>query len=796
MLQDLRYALRSLRRKPLVAAVAVITLGLGIGGATAVFSVVEAVLLRPLPFREPDRLVRIWELTRDGDRFSFSDPNYLELQAESRTLQRVAAYRDLGVSAVLADGGEPQRITTVPVSASFLDVLGVRPQAGRMFSDDEDRPGMAERPVLLSDGLWRRRFSADAEIVGRRVRLDGEPFLVTAVMPPRFDFPGGADAWIPLAADPRSDRGNKELAVIGRLAPGATLAQLAGELREIARRISDKNPESNAGWSAEAVPFSEWIVAPRFRDSVWVLFAAVGLLLLLACANVANLLVVQAASRRGEMRVRAALGAARGRLVRQLFTESALLAVLGTGAGVLIAIWSVDAVRALGGGRVPRLDEVRIDGAVLAFACLAGTASCLAFGLAPALHAARVDLRSGMDEGLRHTAGSRRLRQALVVLEVALALLLLVSAGLMANSFIRLVTVNVGFDPDGTIAIPIEVPSARYPEDRIPGFYSGLLDRVRALPGVTAAGATSTNPFRQFGFSNSVTPEERAAEAPPSGLVQAGWRSVTPGFFEAMGIPVLSGRTFRAEDRDGAERVVVMSESLARRLWPDESALGKRIYWGGTTGRTRTVVGVTGDIRDVQLDAEPPPMLYVPHAQVGVPAMTIVVRTAAAYAGITPAIREILRELDGALPAPAIYEIGASRTAVAAGPRFNVSLFGAFAAIALVLAATGVYATLAFTVLERRREIAVRLALGASGPRMARSVLRNGLGLAAVGVAAGSVAARAVTRMLASLLYGVEPTDPVTFAAAAASLLVAAALACYLPARQASRLDPIAILRE
>lgn len=796
MLQDLRYALRNLRRQPLVAAFAVVTLGLGIGGASAVFSVVEAVVLRPLPFREPDRLVRIWELTRDGDRFSFSEPNYLDLRAESRAVRRLAAYTDLGASAVLADGGEPQRIAAVPVSASLLDVLGVRPQVGRMFSDDEDRPGMAERRIVLSDGVWRRRFGADAGIVGRLVTLDGAPYVVTGVMPPRFDFPGRADAWIPLAADPRSDRGDKDLAVIGRLASGATLAQLGGELREIARRMSDAHPESNAGWSAQAAPFSEWIVAPKFRDAVWVLFGAVGLLLLLACANVANLLVAQAASRRGEMRVRAALGAARGRLVRQLFTESALLAVLGTGAGVLIAVWSVDAVHALGDGRVPRLDELRIDWTVLAFACLAGTVSCLVFGLAPALHTARVDLRSAMDEGPRHTAGSQRLRHALVVVEVALALLLLVSAGLMANSFMRLMSVNVGFDPDSTIAMPIELPPARYPEDRIAGFYGELLDRVRAVPGVTAAGATSTNPFRQFGFSNSVTPEERAADAPPSGLVQAGWRSVTPGFVEAMGIPVRSGRTFRSADRAGGERVVVMSEGLARRLWPGESAIGKRIYWGGTSGRTRTVVGVTGDIRDVQLDAEPPPMLFVPHAQVDVPGMTLVVRTPPGITGVVAAIREILRELDAALPAPAVYEIGVSRAEVAAGPRFNLSLLGAFALIAVVLAATGVYAMLAFTVSERRREIAVRLALGASGPRIARLVLRSGLGLAVVGVVAGSAAAFGVTRVLSSLLYGVEPTDPLTFAAAVASLLSVAALACYLPARQASRLDPMGILRE
>ncbi len=796
MLQDLRYAVRNLRRRPLVAAVAVVTLGLGIGGASTVFSVVDAVLLRPLPFRQPDRLVRIWELTRDGDRFSFSAPNYLALAAESRTLERVAAYSDLGTTAVLADGGEPQRITAVPVTASLTEVLGVGPELGRMFTPEEDRPGIAGRRIVLSDGLWRRRFGADPKVLGRLLTLDGARYLVAGVMPPRFDFPGGADAWVALAADPLSDRGDKELAVIGRLAPGATMAQVRGELREIARRLSDAHPESNVGWSAEAVPFIEWIVAPRFKDAVWVLFGAVGLLLLLACANVANLLVAQAVSRRAEMRVRAALGAARGRLVRQLFTESALLAVLGTGAGVLLAVWSVDAVRALGDGRVPRLDQLRIDWTVLAFACLAGAASCLAFGLAPALHASRVDLRSGSSEGVRHTAGSRRVRHTLVVVEVALALLLLVSAGLMANSFLRLMRVNVGFNPDGAVAIPIELPSAQYPEGRVAEFYRSLLDRVRAMPGVIAAGATSTNPFRQFGFSNSVTPEDRAADAPPSGLVQAGWRSITPGFVETMGIPVLRGRTFRAEDRDGAERVVLVSQSLARRLWPGESAVGRRIYWGGTTGRTRTVVGVVGDIRDVQLDAAPTPMLFVPHAQVDVPAMTLIVRTPAGLTGVAPAVRAILRELDPALPAPAVFAIGASRAEGAAGPRLNLSLLGAFALVALVLAVTGVYAMLAFTVSEQRREIAVRLALGASGPRIARLVLRTGLGLAVLGVGVGSAAALLVTRVLSSLLYGVEPTDPLTFGAAAAILLAVAALACYLPARQASRLEPMAVLHE
>jgi putative ABC transport system permease protein len=797
MLQDIRFAGRALFRKPLIAALAIVTLALGIGGTTAVFTVVETVLLRPLSFAEPERLVRMWEVTRDGDRFSFSAPNYLDLRAQSRTLEATAAYSEVAGTTVLTGRGEPQRITAVPVSASLGDVLGVPPQIGRMFSPDEDRAGNAERYVVLSDGLWRSRFGGDSQIAGRVVALDGKPHVVTGVMPPRFDFPGGADAWVPLNASAQSERDNKDLAVIGRLGPGATLAQLRGDLRDIARRLSDAYPRANAGWSADAVPFGEWIVAPRFREGLWVLFGAVGLLLMLACANVANLLIAQAVSRHNEIRIRAALGATRGRLVRQLFTESTLLAVLGTAAGLFTAVWSIDLLRSLGGGRVPRLDELQLDASMLAVACVTGAVSCLVFGLAPAVHAARVDLRSSLDEGVRYTIrGSSRLRNGLVVLEVALALLLVVGAGLLANSFVRLVNLDTRFDTANTIAIPLELPDGRYPDSRVASFYTELLGRVRALPGVIDAAATSTNPFRQFGFSNNLTPEERAAAAPPTGLVQAGWRSVTPRFFEAMGVPVLSGRTFADSDRDGAERVVVVSASLAQRLWPGESAIGKRIYWGGTTGRTRTVVGVSGDLRDVQLEAAPALTLFLPHAQVDLRGMTVVVRSGRDLAALAPELRAVLRDLDPLLAAPSIQAVAESHAALAAGPRFNLSLLGAFAIIALVLAVTGVYAVLAFTVAERRREIAVRVALGATGPNIARLVLRNGLGLTAVGVAAGSVAALGATRVLSGLLYDVAPTDPLTFASAAGVLLLVAAMASYLPARQASRIDAIAALRE
>ena len=793
MLEDARYALRNLRRRPGLAIVVAVTLGLGIGSATAVFSVVDAVVLRTLPFNSPDRLVRVWELTREGDRFSVSASAYLDLARTSRTLQAVAAYGEQDLDVVLTDAGRSLAITAVPVSATFADVLGVRPQHGRTFTEEEERPEGVGR-LVLADGLWRASFAADPAVIGRVLMVDGRAVEVIGVMPPGFGFPGQADAWVPLTLDQGADRTDKSLAVIGRLAADATHAQVAGELREIADRWSRDYPDAHDGWSAVAVPFDEWIISPRYRDAVWMLFGAVALLLLLACANVANLLVARAVSRQDEMRLRAALGAGRGRLVRQLFTESAAVAVLGTASGILVAVWLIEAVQAFGSNALPRLDTISLNAPVIVFACLAGIVSCVAFGLAPAFYASRVDLRAGLHGGVRFTARSSGVRHALVVVEVAVALLLLVGAGLLGNSFVRLMQVDPGFDIDAMLAMPIEHRSRRYSEDRAADFYRDLLQRVRAVPGVVAAGATTTNPFRQFGFSNNVTPEERAADAPPSGLVQAGWRSVTPGFFQAMGIPILAGRAIAESDADGAERVIVVSESLARRLWPGESPIGKRVFWGGTTGRTRTVVGVSGDIRDVQLDAAPSPLLFVPHAQVSVPQLTVVIRTTLPTEQIAPALRAALRDIDPALPSPPVYRVSTSRAEATLAPRFNLSLLVAFAGVALVLALTGVYAMLAFMVSERRREMAVRLALGATGAEVARHVIGGGLRLSFLGVLVGVGVALAATAMLSSQLYEVTPTDPVTFAAAALSLLAAAAFASYLPARQAARIDAAVLL--
>jgi putative ABC transport system permease protein len=796
VLQDIKYALRLFGRRPLVAGTAVLTLALGIAGATSVFSVVHGVLLRPLPYADADRLVRIWEVTPEGQPFSFSEPSYLHLRERSRMLTDVAAYREVGGHVILTDGAASQRLALVPVSASLPAVLGIAPHIGRLFTPEEDQPRAGEHSLILSHELWRSRFGSDPAIVGRRVTLNDAPFVVVGVLPAAIAFPPGADAWMPLAAHASSDNDDKDLAVIGRLAPGATIEQAQQELREVARQLASTYPEANANWSAHAVPFTEWIVGPRYRDAVWVLFGAVGVLLLLACANVASLLLAQATSRRAELRMRAALGAPRRRLVRQFFIESAVLAAAATVAGILIAVWSVDLVRLLGGDRIPRLDTVRIDEVVLAFACVAGAISCITFGLAPAVHATRVDLRAAMDEGHRYTTGGLRLRQSLVVLEVALALLLLVGAGLMANSFARLMNVDPGFDTTTTLAMPVDLPSGRYAGDRTASFYVDLLEHIRALPGVRAAAATSTNPFREFGFSNSVTPEERAADAPASGLVQAGWRSVTPEFFETLRIPLVSGRVFTHADRAGSERVIVISESLAGRLWPGQSAVGKRIYWGGTTGRTRTVIGVVRDIRDVQLDHDTSLMVFLPHAQVDLPAMTVVVRAADGPASVAPLMSDAVKRLDSTLPSAPVSPIDASRLDTAAGPRFNLTLLAAFAAIALVLAVTGVYGMLAFNVAERRREIAIHLALGASGTRVARQIVWNGLALTLTGVVIGAAGAIAAARVLSTLLYGVQPTDPLTFAAACLVLTACAVLACLVPARHAMRLDPVSVLRE
>jgi putative ABC transport system permease protein len=794
VLQDLRYACRSLFRNRLVSMAAVLALGLGIGSATAVFSVVHAVLLRPLPYPGVERLVRVWELTREGDRFSFSEPNFLDLRARLTGTHTVAAYRDGQRTSILSNGSDSSRLAIVPVSATFPDVVGIAPHVGRFFSPDEDQPGAGAPVLVLGEATWRGRFGADPQIVGRTVRVDDQPHEVIGVMPSGVAFPGGAEAWIPLAARPDAERDDKDLAVIGRLGGSTTIEQFRGELAAFGRQLSDAHPRANDGWSLTAIPFDEWLVAPRFRDALRMLLAAVSLLLLLACANIANLLIAQAVARQRELRIKAAVGATRARLVRQLFTESVLLAVLGTALGVLIAAWCLDLVQTLGAGRLPRLEELRLDPQVLAFSCLAGGFSCLLFGMAPALHATRVDLRVSA-AGAGSARAVSRIRSGLIVAEVALAFVLVIGAGLLTGSFVRLTWTDPGFETRDLLAVPVELPQSIASQAGPAAVYIRLLEQVRAVPGVMEAGATSTNPFRQSGFSNNVTPEDRAHEAPATGLVQAGWRSVTPGYFEAMRIRLRAGRTFTDADRDGGERVVVLSGSLAERLWPNESAVGKRVYWGGTTGRTRTVIGVVEDVRDVALEAAASPVMFLPHAQIDLPAMTILVR-AGNVETVTASIRHVVQRELGPTLTPSIEVVAENHSAIAAGPRFNLLLLATFAAIALALAVTGVYAVLAFSVAERQRELALRLALGSTRGALSGLVLKQGITPALIGVGLGAVLAVLVTRLAAGLLYEIRPTDPATFVASAVILIAVATIGALLPAHRASRIDPAILLKD
>ncbi len=793
MANDLKSAIRTLLRRPAVTLLAAMTLAVGIGSATAIFSIVYTLLVKPLEFPGGDRLVRVWELTPERERFSASGPDYADFVEGTTTFESMAAFQDQRRSLTLTGAGDSIRVEAVPVTASFFAVLGVVPEHGRGFLPSEDRPGAESQRIVLSHALWRERFGANTAVVDTVVTLDRQPHRIVGVMRDGFAFPSDAEAWVPAVPTSDAMAEGKALEIIGRLKAAVTIARARADVQAAAVRLGQRDPES-AGWSADLVPFRDWLVTPRFREAVLVLFGAVGCLLLLACANVANLLMAQASRRHAEMRMRVALGARRAQLVRLMFVESALLAAAASALGLLLAMWTIAALRLVGGGRIPRLDEVALHPPVIAFAVAVAAVSCFVFGIAPALHASRTDLRASLDSSRRLTSRGRRARSVIVAVEVALAVVLLTGAGLLAVSFGRLADVHPGFETADLLAVPIELPGQQY-EETAGAFYDALLERVAALPGVKGVGATTTNPFRQFGFANSVTPEEAVAFAPPGGLVQAGWRAVTPGYFGAAGVPVVAGRAFNAGDRDGGDRVVMVSERLAARLWPDGGAVGRRILWGGLTGRPRTVVGVAGDIRDFALDGDAMPMLFLPHAQIPMPSMTVLVR-APRPESLTAQIRAEVRRIDPLLPPPATALVDDNRERAFAGPRFNTWLLGAFAVIAVTLAATGVYAMLAFAIGERRREIAVRLALGARPATIMRMVVGEGMRMTAAGLVAGLLAALWLTRYLSTLLFDVSVSDPAIFAAVAAALIVLALAASLIPARQASRMDPLAGLRE
>jgi predicted permease len=798
--QDLLFAMRQLRRAPVLSAVVVLTIALAIGANTTVFSVSKAVVLDPLPYPEPDRLVRIQERTPEGEPFSVSAPTFLDLREHSRSFIDLAAVSGPPRSFTLLGTGEPRGCVGMPATGSLFSVLGVEPVLGRSFTPEEQVPGGDSRVTLISYGLWQRSFGADPEIVGRTITLDGEGWTVVGVLPAGFEFPPDPDLWVPLAPDPASERGDHRLEVYSRLDAGITVAQARAELEAIAGRLGELYPDTNGGWGFRLRTFSEWLIGPWARQATLVLTAAVTLMLLLACTNVSSLIIVQVTNRIQEFGTRAALGASRGRIARQLLTESVLLALIGAAVGLALAVGATSAIRAFAPQALPRLGGLEIDAGALLFTLLISIAAGVLSGIAPILQVARGRLADSVT-GHRHTGprSTRRFQDALVISELSLALMLLIGAGLLVRSYTELARIDPGFSADHVLTVGLTLPTSRYPElsPQVAEFFREVTEEVEAVQGVSSVGATMVDPFRGPRPSNKVAVDSALDVAE---FVRCQFRIVTPGFFEAMGMPLLRGRTFDDRDLGLAEEgtpamVAVISTALANRLWPGEDPVGRRLRWNNPDGPLAEVVGVVDEIRDTSLEAEPPPMLFLDHEQLPWPAMTLVVKTAGDPGQASVAVRRAIMRVDPGLAVPEIGLLEGNLSEAMAGALLNTRLMGFFAGAALLIATIGVYGVVSYRVARRRKELGIHKALGASRGALVRLVLRQGLRLVTAGVALGALGALGLARLLAAVLYGISPTDPVTFASAVLVFTAVATLACYLPARRAAIVDPMEALR-
>jgi predicted permease len=811
--QDVRYACRTLRKAPGFSAVAILTLALGIGANTAMFSVINAVLLRPLPFPESDRLVAVSEtdLRRGPDLRSTSAswPNFFDWRSRAQAFESVSAYHDAGFT--LASGSRSLHIDGAIVSAEFFSTLGVRPVRGRSFRPEEERAG--SDVAIISDQLWRSQFDADPAVIGRGFSINARRFTVVGVMPPQFRFPitfPSAQLWVTLAEDARIDspddapmttqRSAHFLKVIGRLRPGMTLASAQSELDVIAAALARDYPADNARRGVRVASQLETLVGDR-RQPLLILFAAVGCVLLIACVNLANLLLARGAGRHRELSVRAALGASGRRIASQLLTESVVLSAAGTACGLALAKWSLAVLVRLSPVEIRGLDEASIDGAVLAFTALVAAGSALAFGMIPAVQAARTNLTAGLQATMRSSAGrsQRRVRAGLVVAETAVGVMLLVAAGLLLRNFNRLLHTSPGFDPQNVLTARFKLPDARYPYLKQIAFYEELLPEIAAVPGVQAVAATAPLPLSgsRYTISFDRNGSTEASVDKPS----ASFGMMSPGYFHAMRIPFLSGRDFTAADNDAAPRIVIVNESFARTYFPGQDPIGQRIRPGLSTTEKETpwreIVGVVADIKHLALTESGKPAYFIPYAQGLISTLYLIVRTAGDPAGLG-LVEDVRRTLARKDPELALYEVKpleAYLSTSVASERFETLLLAVFAGLGLTLTAVGLYGVVAYGVAQRTREFGIRLALGARSGELLGMVVKNGLALAGIGLAVGIVLAGFATRLLASTLHGVDPLDPITFGAVTAVLLVVATLASYLPARRATRVDPIRALR-
>jgi putative ABC transport system permease protein len=809
----MRYGVRLLLKRPGFTLIAVLTLALGIGANTAIFSVVNAVVLRPLPYASPDRLVMIWETMPGNDKRWVAPGNFIDWRKQSQAFEQIAGYSNANLN--LTGEGEPERLTGTAVTSNVFATLGVEAARGRTFTQ-EDETREDGRVVVLSDGLWQRRFGADPGVVGRSLTLDDKSYTVVGVMPASFRFPVQSELWVlgnhgsavppSLAVQfPESDLSNDRdihiYSAVGRLKNGHTLSDAQAEMKAIAGRLSAAYPETNNGLSVNLIPLHTEIVG-GVSSILFILLGAVAFVLAVACTNVANLLLAHATQRERELAIRLALGAGRWRLIRQMLTESLLLSLVGGTLGLLIAMWGVDLFVGLSPGDIPRLNEVGMDGRLLGFTLLVSLVTGLGFGLLPALQATRLDPQHALKEGgTKATEGGRRLRvrNLLVITEIALAQVLLIGAGLLIMSFLRLQAVEPGFNPSNLLTARLSLSVAKYSDQKKKlAFYNQLLERLQAVPGVRSAALVMNLPLSGSNMNRGFLVEGRP-EPGPDENVTVDYQVITPGYFQTMEIPLERGRSFTDRDTEGAPRVAIINEIMARKYFPGEDPLGKRIAFGDPTKEDawRTIVGISGNVRH-QSTSEPAfPGAYTPSAQdrESWPRVALVVRTSGDPSGLAAAVRREMMAIDPGQPISNMQTMEQLMASSIKRPRFIMMLLGLLASIALALALVGIYGLMSYSITERTHEIGIRMALGAQARDVLRMVVGQGLKLIVIGIALGLTGAFALTRIMRSLLYGVSAIDPVTFAGVSLLLSVIALLACYIPARRATRVDPMEALR-
>ena len=814
LVQDLRYGVRMLLKHPGVSIVAIITLALGIGANTAIFSVVNAVLLRPLTYKDPERLVSLWENVPTHGRWRASPGNFHDWKKQNTLFEGISAYGGSAMS-LTGDGGEPEQLHGSRVSAGYFAVVGVEPMLGRSFSAEEYEVGKGQ-VVILAHGLWQRRFGGDQNVLNRTISLDGSNYTVVGVMPRglyparplttgQLDFDeSGQQYWLPMSFDPNwaAVRSAHVLGVVGRLKPGVTLDQATAEMNAIAARL-EQEYASNKGKGIIVNPFINEMVG-SVRTGLFTLLIAVGLVLLIACANIAGLLLAQHAARSKEIAIRAALGASRSRLVRQFFLEGLLLSMLGTLAGIGLASLGLNLLLKLVTQNIPRLDHVQLDWQVLGFALLLAIATCLVFGLIPAWHAAKPDLNSTLEHSGRTSGpGGRRLRlrQALVVFQVSMAVMLVIGAGLLIKSFWRLQQVDPGFRAERVLSLGLTLPYAKYDKpEEINQFFNQLHDGVSNLPGVQSAAIAYDHPL-QTNWIDSFQIEGRVAPADGRGF-QANFNPIGPDYFVTVGAPMIRGRQFTPLDDQDHPGVVIVNEAFVRHYFPNEDPIGRRIrpgppvrIWREQRLTSFEIVGVVRDVKSAGLQAETEPTYYLPATQAPLHDMTLLVRTTTEPTAIVPALRQTVWSIDPNQPIANVNTLEQIVSDSISQPRLNMTLMALFGALALILAAVGIYGLLSYTVTQRTREMGIRLALGAQVGDVLRLVLKQGMVLALVGQAIGLAGALALTRLIRALLFGVTPTDVTIFAAVVGVLTTIALLACYLPARRATKVDPLKALR-